>query len=77
MNDDGRLIAEGIVRDSSHGHYVVDCNIGGFSHLVTARLAGRLHCHKIRVIVGDRVRVELSAHDPSRGRIISRERLAA
>lgn len=41
---------------------------------VIAHLAGRLRKHFIRIVPGDRVHVELSPYDLSRGRIIYREK---
>lgn len=41
-------------------------------HTITAYLSGRLKQHQIRVLVGDRVRVEMSAYDLSKGRITYR-----
>lgn len=38
-------------------------------HEVLAYLSGRLRKYYIRIILGDRVRVELSPYDLSRGRI--------
>lgn len=40
--------------------------------LVLAHLAGRLRLHFIRVLPGDRVRVELSPYDETKGRIVHR-----
>jgi len=37
-----------------------------------AHLAGRLRIHKISILVGDRVLVEMSPYDNSRGRIVYR-----
>lgn len=39
---------------------------------ILAHLAGRLRLHFIRVLPGDRVRVELSPYDNSKGRIVHR-----
>jgi translation initiation factor IF-1 len=39
---------------------------------VLAHLAGRLRIHKIRILLGDRVLVELSPYDEKRGRIVRR-----
>jgi translation initiation factor IF-1 len=39
---------------------------------VTAHIGGRIDRNFIRVLVGDRVRVELSPVDPSRGRIVEK-----
>ena len=42
--------------------------------LVLARIAGKLRINKIRVLPGDRVIVEVSPYDLTRGRIIRRMR---
>ena len=39
------------------------------NHIVTAHTAGKLRKNRIRVLQGDRVKVELSGYDLSRGRI--------
>jgi translation initiation factor IF-1 len=41
-------------------------------HEVLAYLSGRMRKHYIRVLLGDRVRVELSPYDLERGRIVYR-----
>jgi len=41
---------------------------------VLAHVAGRMRKHFIRIVPGDRVRVELSPYDLSKGRIVFRER---
>ena len=43
-------------------------------HIVLCRLAGKLRKHKIRVVPGDHVRIEVSPYDYDRGRIVYRER---
>lgn len=40
--------------------------------LVFAHLAGKMRVHHIKVLVGDRVKVELDMYDSSRGRIVQR-----
>ena len=44
-------------------------------HQVTAHVAGRMRKHFIRIVPGDKVRVELSPYDLTKGRITFRERL--
>ncbi len=39
---------------------------------VLAHLSGKMRLHYIRVLVGDRVEVELSPYDEKRGRIVRR-----
>jgi translation initiation factor IF-1 len=41
-------------------------------HEALAYVAGRLKRYRIRVMLGDRVRIELSPYDLSRGRIVYR-----
>jgi len=41
-------------------------------HEVLAHLSGRMRMYYIRVLLGDRVLVELSPYDLSRGRIVRR-----
>jgi translation initiation factor IF-1 len=43
-------------------------------HNVIAHVAGRMRKHFIRIVPGDKVRVELSPYDLSKGRITFRER---
>lgn len=41
---------------------------------VLAHVAGKVRMSRIRILPGDRVDVELSAYDPTRGRIVWRYR---
>lgn len=41
-------------------------------HLVLAHISGKMRIHYIRLVVGDRVLVELSSYDLTKGRIVSR-----
>lgn len=43
-------------------------------HVVLAHIAGRLRRHHIRILPGDRVDVELSPYDLTKGRIVYRYR---
>jgi translation initiation factor IF-1 len=43
-------------------------------HMVMAHVAGRMRKHFIRIVPGDRVKVEVSPYDLNRGRIVFRER---
>ncbi|MEX0978742.1 MAG: translation initiation factor IF-1, partial [Pirellulales bacterium] len=43
-------------------------------HAVIAHVAGKMRKHFIRIVPGDRVRVELSPYDLTKGRITFRER---
>ena len=41
-------------------------------HIVIAHISGKMRMHYIRILPGDRVGVEMSPYDLSRGRIIFR-----
>lgn len=43
-------------------------------HMVMAHVSGRMRKNFIRIVPGDRVKVELSPYDLNRGRITFRER---
>jgi len=43
-------------------------------HLVMAHISGKMRKHYIRILTGDRVTVELTPYDLSKGRIVYRER---
>ena len=43
-------------------------------HIVTAHISGKMRKNRIRVLAGDRVKIEVSPYDLTRGRIIFRER---
>ncbi len=38
-------------------------------HIVTARISGKLRMNYIKILLGDKVTVEVSIYDPSKGRI--------
>ena len=43
-------------------------------HSVLAYLSGRMRKYYIRILLGDRVRVEMSPYDLTRGRIVYRQK---
>lgn len=45
-------------------------------HRIIAYTAGKMRKYRIRSIVGDRVKVEMTPYDLSKGRIVFREKVA-
>ncbi len=43
-------------------------------HKVLAHISGKMRMHYIRILPGDRVKVELSPYDLTRGRVVYRYR---
>jgi translation initiation factor IF-1 len=41
-------------------------------HMVLAHISGKMRMHYIRILPGDKVKVELSPYDLTRGRIVYR-----
>lgn len=62
----------GVVKEAlSNGMFQIELDNG---HQVLGHLAGRMRRFRIKVLLGDRVRLELSPYDLSRGRITFREK---
>ncbi|NPA89990.1 MAG: translation initiation factor IF-1 [Chloroflexi bacterium] len=67
---DDKLILEGtVVETLPNTTFRVQLDNG---HEILAYLSGKMRKHYIRVLLGDRVRVELSPYDLNRGRIVYR-----
>ena len=43
-------------------------------NMITAHISGKMRKHYIRILTGDKVKVEITPYDLSKGRIIFRER---
>ena len=43
-------------------------------HIILAHLSGKMRKHSIKIVPGDKVKVDLSPYDLTRGRIVFRER---
>ncbi len=62
-----------IVEPRSNGFFTVKLDLENQPEVI-AHLGGKLRRHYIRVVPGDRVTVELSPYDLTRGRIVYRYR---
>lgn len=70
MSKEDVIQLEGTVREAlSNALFRVELETG---HTILAHLSGKMRVHYIRILPGDRVVVELSAYDLTRGRIIFR-----
>jgi translation initiation factor IF-1 len=64
---------EGVVRETlPNAEFVVEIDVNGAKHTVQAHVSGKIRMHFIKILPGDRVLVELTPYDPSRGRILYR-----
>ncbi len=65
-----KIVVEGTVIEALPGtQFRVQLDSG---HEILAYLAGKMRRYYIRILLGDRVRVELSPYDLTRGRIVYR-----
>lgn len=70
--DDGSFEVEGtVVQALANTRFRVELETG---NEVLAHVAGRMRKNFIRIVPGDKVRVELSPYDLTKGRITYRER---
>lgn len=70
--EDDKIVVEGIVVEALPGtQFKVRLDNG---HEVLAYLSGKMRKFYIRILLGDRVKVEMSPYDLSRGRITYRQR---
>jgi len=44
------------------------------THKITAVISGKMRQHRIQILAGDRVKVEMSPYDLTRGRVVYREK---
>lgn len=72
MPSEKALEVEGVVTEAlANTRFRVQLDTG---HQVIAHVAGRMRKNFIRIVPGDKVRVELSPYDLTKGRITYRER---
>ena len=70
MSKEDLIEVEGVVAEAlPNAMFRVELDNG---HKVLAHISGKIRMHFIRIIPGDRVKVELSPYDLTRGRITFR-----
>jgi len=52
----------------------LEIEVGGNKHEIIGHISGKMRRHYIRITPGDRVLVQLSPYDLSKGRIVFRQR---
>ena len=70
MSKQKHIVQEGEVLEAlANGRFRVKLDMG---HEIVAHLSGKMRMNYIRILPGDRVRVELSPYDLNNGRIVRR-----
>ena len=74
MTDKDAIRVEGIIEEAlPNSSFIVKLGEG---HLVMAYLSGKMRKNFIKVMPGDKVKVELTPYDLTKGRIVSREKVS-
>lgn len=72
MTDKDVVVVEGIVEEAlPNSNFMIKLNTG---HTILAYLSGKMRKHFIKVMPGDKVKVELTPYDLTKGRIVTREK---
>ena len=71
MSKEDLIPAEGVVIDKQPNAFF-KVQLEGSQHVVLAQISGKVRRNRIRILMGDRVSVELSPSDLTRGRITYR-----
>ena len=72
MSKDDNIEAEGVVIESLRNTmFKVQLENG---HIVTCTISGKIRMHYIRILEGDKVKIEMSPYDITKGRITYRSK---
>ncbi|MBP3764751.1 MAG: translation initiation factor IF-1 [Bacteroidaceae bacterium] len=70
MSKETAIEQDGVILEAlSNAMFRVELENG---HQITAHLSGKMRLHYIRILPGDKVKVEMSPYDLSKGRIVFR-----
>lgn len=72
MSKEDAIEVEGIVKEAlPNAVFKVELQNG---HIITAHISGKLRMHFIRILPGDKVTIEMSPYDLTKGRITWRSK---
>ncbi|QQR85146.1 MAG: translation initiation factor IF-1 [Flavobacteriales bacterium] len=70
MTKTGNIEQDGIIKEAlSNAMFRVELENG---HTIVAHISGKMRMHYIRILPGDKVKLEMSPYDLSKGRITFR-----
>ncbi|MDD4759234.1 MAG: translation initiation factor IF-1 [Bacteroidaceae bacterium] len=70
MSKQSAIEQDGVILEAlSNAMFRIELENG---HQITAHLSGKMRLHYIRILPGDKVKVEMSPYDLSKGRIVFR-----
>jgi translation initiation factor IF-1 len=75
MASDSKAVVEvdGVVKDClPNTKFLVEIEVNEKKHEVIGYLSGKMRMHYIKILEGDKVKLELTPYDPNQGRIVYR-----
>ncbi|MFO7656314.1 MAG: translation initiation factor IF-1 [Bacteroidales bacterium] len=70
MSKQPSIEQDGVIREAlSNAMFRVELENG---HIITAHISGKMRMHYIKILPGDKVRIEMSPYDLTKGRITFR-----
>jgi translation initiation factor IF-1 len=68
-----KVILDGVIKECLRGtEFLVEIDVNGVKKDIVGYISGKMRKAYIKVVFGDRVKVELSKYDLKRGRIVTR-----
>jgi len=75
MAKEGVIELEAVVKAAlPNAMFRLEIEMGGNKHEIIGHISGKMRRHYIRITPGDRVTVEMSPYDLTKGRIVYRQR---
>ena len=72
MSKTGNIEQDGVIKEAlSNAMFRVELENG---HVIVAHISGKMRMHYIRILPGDKVKVELTPYDLTRARIVFRSK---
>lgn len=72
MAKEDHIVMDGVVTETlPNTMFRVQLDNG---HIITAHISGRMRKNYIRILTGDKVKVEMTPYDLTKGRIVFRDR---
>lgn len=72
MSESDKIELEGVVVDFSKDLFRVEIESGDNKHIVICKPSGKMRLNSIKIVPGDKVHIEVSPYDLTRGRIVFR-----
>lgn len=72
MSNRERIEIDGIVVDACKAIFKINVSTNDTPNLVSCTLSGKIRQNSVRILVGDKVKIEVSEYNMQQGRIVYR-----